>query len=406
MRQGGAHPSPLPPVPGEVVPRATPGRPGRPRTAGYLRAPPPPAAPRQGLKGAGTGAHPAAPRQPPGRAAALRAPGLAAREATRGDGTGTPPARPPAVPAPPGRQGAARRFPSARGWQSRGSSSPRRRRLLLGLRRSYCACARYQCLGGAGLRRTRSRTLRMRAGRSAAAVRGGGGGPAASHERVRGCGAAFGPLGYGGGPERQRRQPGEDRHVPRWGERLGPAALGERVEGRGLNQASGPGGDGTNQRALPGATNGACGEAACAKAGGGRGGQDPTTAPSRRGDARQPRGLWARVGGRRGPAGAPEALGPAGTVWLGRSGAQRGASHLFQPGVRSTPKTWALCAFGTSQARGARALCWVALGECPRVLNGRAGLGRLQLNRPCLFFCSQAWKSLMASLLCNPSAIL
>lgn len=105
------------------------------------------------------------------------------------------------VPAPPGRQGALRQFPGGRGWE-----------------RGYCACT--SCRPPAVVRGCGARaacTLRMRTARRplAEAARGGGGGPAGSHERVRGCGAAFGLLGYGGDPERQQRQPGEDRHVPR-----------------------------------------------------------------------------------------------------------------------------------------------------------------------------------------------
>ena len=79
----------------------------------------------------------------------------------------------------------------------------------------------------------------------------------------------------------------------------------------------------------------------------------------------------ARPGCVPGSSGAPGGLGPGGRCpWLGRSRVQRGGSPLFHLGVRSRPKTGVLRAFDTSQAHGARALSWVALGERPRASPG------------------------------------
>lgn len=124
----------------------------------------------------------------------------------------------PAVPAPPGRQGAPCQFPRGRG--GRGSTFPRRRRSLSRLRSRCCACVvgvPEMTVFGGGLRRTRrSRSahahlpLAVCWGRS---LGGGGGGPEGGHERVRGRGVAVRILGRCWDPERQQRQSGEDRHV-------------------------------------------------------------------------------------------------------------------------------------------------------------------------------------------------
>lgn len=99
-------------------------------------------------------------------------------------------------------------IPSKRG----GSCCPRRRRLLSGRRGDYCARVSYWSPGEKG---ACVATPCACVERAAEAVWGGSGGPAGSHEWVRGSSAASRILGCGGWPKGQQRQPGEDRHVAR-----------------------------------------------------------------------------------------------------------------------------------------------------------------------------------------------